>query len=189
MYCEQTAGWIKMPLGMEIGLGSGHVMLDGAQFPPPQKKRGTVPQFSAHVCFGQTAGLIKMPLGTTVAVGPGYILLDGDAAPQKGHSPPPPEFSAHVCCGQMAGLIKMPLGTEVGLGHIVLDGDPALLPKSGTALHQIFGPCLLWPNGRPYQLLLSTCEAGHGTDRQTDRRIDGRIAALFNAPTSVAEAL
>jgi len=40
-----------------------------------------------------------------------------------------------VYCGQTAGSIKMPLGTEVGLGpgDIVLDGDPALSPKMGTA--------------------------------------------------------
>jgi len=25
----QTAGWIKMPLGKEKGLGPGHVVLDG----------------------------------------------------------------------------------------------------------------------------------------------------------------
>jgi len=47
----------------------------------------------------------------------------------------------------------MPLGMEVGLGpgHIVLDGDPAS-PKRGPASTkgaqpQLFGPCLLWPNG------------------------------------------
>jgi len=42
----------------------------------------------------------------------------------------------------------MPLGMKVGLGpgHIVLDGDPALPLKRGTA-PSIFGPCLLWPNG------------------------------------------
>jgi len=51
----------------------------------------------------------------------------------------------------------MPLGTKVGLGpgQIVLDGDPAP-PKKG-AQPPIFDPCLLWPNGRPSQLLLSTC--------------------------------
>jgi len=60
----------------------------------------------------------------------------------------------------------MPLGTKVGLGpgHIVLHGDPA--PQKGEAGNPapskgaqppIFGPCLLWPNGRPSQLLLSTC--------------------------------
>ena len=44
--------------------------------------------------------------------------------------------------------------TGFGPGHVVLDGDPAH-PKKGTA--PIFGPCLLWPNDRSSQLLLSTC--------------------------------
>jgi len=61
----QTAGWIKMPLGMELGLGPGHIVLDGD---PPL-------QFSAHVCCAQTAGSIKMPLGTEVEIGSGYIVL------------------------------------------------------------------------------------------------------------------
>jgi len=25
----QTVGWIKMPLGREVGLGPGHIVLDG----------------------------------------------------------------------------------------------------------------------------------------------------------------
>jgi len=51
----------------------------------------------------------------------------------------------------------MPLGTKVGLspGRIVLREDPAPPPKRGTA-PPIVGPCLLWPNGRPSQLLLSS---------------------------------
>jgi len=28
VYCGQTAGWIKMPLGMEVGLGPGDRLLD-----------------------------------------------------------------------------------------------------------------------------------------------------------------
>ena len=41
----------------------------------------------------------------------------------------------------------MPLGMEVGLGPglIVLDGDPAPLPKGVQP--PIIGPYLLWPNG------------------------------------------
>ena len=37
---------------------------------------------------------------------------------------------------------------QVGLGpgHIVLDGDPAPLPKKGPEA-PIFGPFVLWPNG------------------------------------------
>jgi len=74
---------------------------------------------------------------------------------KRGHSSP--HFSAYVYCDQMAGRINMPLGTELGLSpdHTMLDGEPAP-PQRGTA-PPIFGPCLLWPNGRPSQLLLSTC--------------------------------
>ena len=100
----------------------------GTQLPPPQKKKGTAPQFSAHVCCGQMAGLIKMPLGTDVGVSPGHIVLDGDSAPPKrGHSPPPP----------------------------------------------IFNPYLLWPNGRPSQLLLSTCYTADGRLAPCDTCDDG----------------
>jgi len=99
-----------------------------------------------------------MPCGMEVGLRPGNIVLDGDPAPpsQKGRHSLPLQFSAHVC-DQTAGWIKMPLGTKVGLGpgHIVLHGDPAY-PQRGTA-SLLFGPCVLWPNGRPCQLLLSTC--------------------------------
>jgi len=54
----------------------------------------------------------------------------------------------------------MPRGTEVGLDlgpcDIVLDGDPAPL-KRRHSTPVFFGPSLLWPNGRPSQILLSAC--------------------------------
>jgi len=38
VYCGQTVGWIKVPFGMEVGLGPCHIVLDGnpkgAQPPP-----------------------------------------------------------------------------------------------------------------------------------------------------------
>ena len=37
VYRGQTAAWIKMPLGMEVGLGPGHIVLDGTQLPLPEK--------------------------------------------------------------------------------------------------------------------------------------------------------
>jgi len=40
VYCGQTVGWISMPLGMEVGHGPGHVVLDGDQAFP---KMGTAP--------------------------------------------------------------------------------------------------------------------------------------------------
>jgi len=100
------AGWIKMPLGTEVGLGPGHIVLGGEPVPPPQK--GDISsQCSAHVCYGEMAGLIKIPLGMEEGLGPGHIVLDGDTAdphpPKKGTAP---QFLADACCGQTAGLIK-----------------------------------------------------------------------------------
>jgi len=86
--CGQIAGWIQMPLGMEVGLGPGDCVRWG---PSSSPKGGGAPQFLAHVYCGQTAGWIKMLLGMEVGLGPGHIVLDGDPAPYspKGHSPPP----------------------------------------------------------------------------------------------------
>jgi len=125
----QTVGWIKMPLGTEVGLVPGHIVLDVDPAPFPQKRHS--PQFSAHVCCGQMAGWIKMPLGTEISLGSGDIVLYCDQAfPQRSH---PPTFSAYVCYGQTAGWIKMPAGMEVGLGpgHNVFAGDP--VPQRGAA--------------------------------------------------------
>jgi len=69
VYCGQRARWIRMPLGMKVYLGLGHIVLDGDPAPP---KKGHSPHFSAHVYCGQTAGWIKMPLGTKVGLGPGH---------------------------------------------------------------------------------------------------------------------
>jgi len=40
MYCGQTVGWIKMKLGMEVGLGPGHILLDRDPALLPSSKRG-----------------------------------------------------------------------------------------------------------------------------------------------------
>ena len=37
VYCDQTAGWIRMPLGTDVGTGPGHTVLDGDPDPPPKK--------------------------------------------------------------------------------------------------------------------------------------------------------
>jgi len=68
-----------MPLGREVGLGQGDVVLDGDPAPTPPK--GHNPQFLAHVCCGQTAGWIKMALGMEVYLGPGHIVFMGTQLP------------------------------------------------------------------------------------------------------------
>ena len=37
VYCGQTAGWIKMAIGVEVGLGPVHILLDGDAAPLPKK--------------------------------------------------------------------------------------------------------------------------------------------------------
>ena len=39
---DRTVGWIKMKLGMKVGLGPGHIVLDRDPAPP---KRGTAHKF------------------------------------------------------------------------------------------------------------------------------------------------
>jgi len=72
----------------------------------------------------------------------------------------------------------MPLGTEVDLGpgHIVLDG--AQLPRKGHSNPPLFGTCLLWPNGRPSQLLLSSCSCNCATVNKMSADIQRRAVPL-----------
>jgi len=101
-----------MKLGMEVGLGPGHIVLDGDSAPPPPK--GHSPQFSAHVCCGQTVGWIKMPLGREAGLGPGDIVLDGDPAPlPKIGAQQPPLFGP-------CRWIKMPLAWRWALALATL---------------------------------------------------------------------
>jgi len=62
----------------------------------------------------------------------------------------------------------MPLGTMISLGasNIVLDADLAS-PQGAQPPPPNFGPCLLWPNGRSSQLLLSTCKLNKDIDTQS----------------------
>jgi len=98
-----------------------------------------------------------MALGTEVGLGPGDIVRWGSSKLLK-KGAQHPHFSAHAYFGKTAGWIKMPLGMEADLGpdHIVLVGDPVPPPATkGVQQPPLFGPCLLWPNGHPSQLLLS----------------------------------
>ena len=71
-----------MPLGTEVGLGPGHIVLDGDLAPQKLKMGHSSPSLFDPCLLWPTAGWIKMPLGTEVGLGPGHIVLDG------GHSFP-----------------------------------------------------------------------------------------------------
>ena len=113
VYCDQTAGWMKLVLGTEEGLSPGDFVLDGDPVPFPQPPSPIFGPFLLwpNGCMHQNAawyGARPRPRRLCVIWGPCSPL------PKRGRSTPP-QFSAHFHCGQTAGCIKMPLGMDVGL--------------------------------------------------------------------------
>jgi len=130
VYCVQTVRWIKMKLGTQVGLGPGHIVLDGDTAPPPQ--RGTAPSnFRPSVVAKWLDGSRCHLVGGRPRPKRHCVRWEPSSPPQKGDRFT--QFSAHVYYGQTAGWMKMPLGMELGLGpgHIVLDWDPATLLRKG----------------------------------------------------------
>jgi len=127
------AGWIKMPLGTEVGLGPGDFVSDGDPAPPP-RKWGQRPPISGPFLLWPNGWMDQDGTVMEVGLGPGHIVLDGDLAPPPAKRKTQiTQFSAHVYCGQTAVCIRIPIRTEVGLDlcDIVLDGDPAPPPLKG----------------------------------------------------------
>ena len=91
-----------MPLGAEVGLDPGDIVLDGN--PVPKKGGHSRPHFFGHVYCGQTAEWIKMSLGTKVGLGSGHSMLDEDSASPKRATVP--QFWAHVCCDQTVARLS-----------------------------------------------------------------------------------
>jgi len=113
-YCDQTVGWIKMPLGMEVDLGPGDIIRGPNS---PRKGAHTTPTFRPMSIVVKLMQVCRILLDTKIGFRPGDIVVDGDcSSPTKGAEHPPPNFSAHDYCGQTVGGIKVLLGTEVGLG-------------------------------------------------------------------------
>jgi len=56
VYCGQMAGWINVPLGTEVGLSPGDIVLDADSALPKKGAQQPPPHCSAHVYSGQTAG-------------------------------------------------------------------------------------------------------------------------------------
>ena len=90
VHCGQTIGRFKTKLGVHVGLGPRHIVLDGTQL--PLRQRGTAPQFSVHICCGQMAAFIKMSLGMELGLGPGNFVLNGKPAPPPKRGSEAPNF-------------------------------------------------------------------------------------------------
>jgi len=59
----QTAGWIKMPLGMEVDVGPGDSVLDGDPAPP---QKGAHPPIFGPCLLWPNVQCISIPLGKLV---------------------------------------------------------------------------------------------------------------------------
>jgi len=84
----QTAGWTKMALGMEVGLGPGHILLDRVPAPLPQKRGQSPPIFGRFLLWPNS----WMHQGATLYGGrpqPSDFVLDGDTAPSPKRVKPP----------------------------------------------------------------------------------------------------
>jgi len=58
VYCGQMVGWMKTPLGVEVDLGRGHIVLDGvpapakgAQETPPSFRPMSIVATVAHLSY------------------------------------------------------------------------------------------------------------------------------------------
>ena len=60
VYCGQTAGWIRIPLGTEVGLGPGDIVID--EDLATSMKRGTV-----HLCGFRHISISGLGVGASLA--------------------------------------------------------------------------------------------------------------------------
>jgi len=136
-----------MALGVKVGLGPVHIVLDGDTAPLP-KKGAEPPIFGPSLlwpngCMDQDATWYGgRPRPTR------HCSMWTELPPEKRAHPPHP-ILAHVYSGQMAGWMKTPLGMEVDLGpgHIVLDGVPPSSRERGAAVpsFQPMSVVAVWP--------------------------------------------
>ena len=188
--CGQTARWIKMPLGREVGRGPGDIVLDGDPAPPQRKRRhSSHPIFSPCLLWpngwmDQDATWYEgrpQPRRHRVRCGASSL------PPKRGHSP---QFSPDVCCGQDPGAqavsqqvtVSYPLGSRLPL----LSARPAVTfpatehhrPLAGTKLY-----CLVTEAHRCEQLaqgcwLLCSDASSRIEPATTDRKFNDLLIAL-----------
>jgi len=87
--CGQAAGCIKMPLGMEVGLGSGDFVLDGYPASPPQKGGGAPPIFGPLCLLWPNSWMDEDATWYGCRHRLGHIVLEGTRLPAKGAQQPP----------------------------------------------------------------------------------------------------
>jgi len=161
-----------MPVGTEIALGQGHILLHGDPDPPPTK-RGTATTATVAVysprqaCVhkprpisivakrldGSRCHLLRSQTSAQVT----FCYMGTSSLPTERGTASPTHFSAHVRCGQTNWINQdtSRLGTEIDL-HIL--HYVRWRPSSSTAAPSNFrglqkpasvlrGACVVWRNG------------------------------------------
>jgi len=100
VYCGQTAVCIRIPLGTEVYLSLGNIVLDGDPAPPPLN--GHSPPIFSRCPLWPNSWMTKMPLGMEVSLVLDDLCSMGtQLSPEKSTQPPSTQFLARVYCGQM----------------------------------------------------------------------------------------
>ena len=83
VYCGQTAGWIRIPLGTEVGLGPDDIALDGD--PAPTTERGTAaPTFRSVSTVAKRSPIsaaAELLFGASICGTGGNVLTYGEQRP------------------------------------------------------------------------------------------------------------
>jgi len=127
----------------------------------------------------QTAGWIKMPLGTDVGLSPGDIVLDrwGSISLTRGTAPSPTFRPMSTLAKRLDGS-RWCRGRPGPRPHCIR-WAPSSSSERGIVAPSSFGSFLLWPNGRPFQLLLSKCCTTHS---RVSSGMPGHVFSPKNCP-------
>jgi len=134
MYCGQTAGWIKIPLATEVGLGPGDIALDG--YPAPHPKGCTTLNF--RPCLLWSNGWMDQD-GTWYGGQPRprphcarWRL--SSPCPEKGPQPPPSNFQPMSVVAKRLDRLRYHLIRRQASAQATLCNMGIQLPQKGTAL-------------------------------------------------------
>jgi len=156
--CGQTDGWIKMPLGTEVSLVPCGIVLDeGPTLPPPPKGHST-PTFRLMSIVAKRLDRSRCHLVQSRPRRRPQCARRGSSFLRMGHSSS--HFSARGNVAKQLDrsrchLVKRSASAQTTFYNMGTKPTPR---KGVQQPIPLFGPCpLLWPNGRPSQLLLRSC--------------------------------
>jgi len=116
-----------MPLGTEVGLGSGNIVLDGTQLPP----KGAQPPIFGPCLLWQNSWMNQDATPyVSIGLGPADIVLDG-GQPQRGTPPNFRSISA-VANGLQSQLMRSSSMKLLGLSWVVGFGAVVFVQSKRT---------------------------------------------------------